>query len=59
LIAVGLLDPFETGVLLPGLVGALVAGSGFLVPGVSFEGVGFEGVVFEGVGLVVEVVVLV
>jgi len=59
LIAIGLLDPFWTGVLLPGLVGALVAGSGFFVPGVGLEGVGLEGVVFDGAGLVVEVVVLV
>jgi len=59
LIATGLVDPLETGVLLPGLVGVLVAGAGFLVPGVGFEGVGLAGVVFDGAGLAVVVVGLV
>lgn len=59
MIATGLVYPLETGALLPGLVGVLAAGAGFLVPGVGFEGVGLAGVVFDGAGLAVVVVGLV
>jgi len=59
LIATGLFEPFVTGALVPGLVGVLLPGNGFLVPGVGLEGVGLAGVVFDGVGLAGVVVGLV
>jgi len=59
LIATGLLDPLERGVLLPGFVGVLVGGAGFFVTGVVLDGVGLEGVVFDGADLAVVVVGLV
>lgn len=51
LIGTGLFEPFVAGVLVPGLVGVLVAGVGLFEAGVGLEGVVRAGVVFDGAGL--------
>lgn len=53
LIATGLVEPLDTGPLVPGFVGVFVAGVGLFEAGVDLGGVGFEGVdlEFDGAGL--------